>query len=81
MTFFRNSIGDHIQKLLTHEIKIVKKNQRPRSISQGGASLLKFSGRNSIGEKMGKDLFFELTCMPEGIENFYQWNQRWGTVY
>ena len=55
-----------------HKTKIVKKNQRPRSISQGGASLLKFSGRNSIGEKMGTGLFFELACMPEGIENFDQ---------
>ena len=81
MTFFRNSIGDHTQKLLTHEIKIVKKNQRPRSISRGRAPLLKFSGRNSIGEKMGKGLFFELTCMPEGIENFDQWNQRCDMIY
>ena len=30
---------------------------------------------------MGKGLFFELTCMPKGIENFDQWNQWWGTVY
>ena len=82
MTFFRNSIGDHTQKLLTHETRIMKKNQRPRSISRGRAPLLKLvSGRNSIGEKMGKCLFFELTCMPEGIENFDQWNQWWGTVY
>ena len=51
---------------------------------KGGARFikrLKFSGRNSIGEKMGKDLFFELACMPEGIENFEQWNQRWGIIY
>ena len=58
----------------THEIKIVKKNHRPRSISGGGASLLKFSSKNSIGENMG-------TCMPEGIKNFDQWNQRWGMIY
>ena len=54
----------------THKIKIVKKNQRPRSISQGRASVLKFLGRNSIGEKMGKGLYFELAWKPEGIENF-----------
>ena len=30
---------------------------------------------------MGKELFFELACMPEGIENFEEWNQRWGTIY
>ena len=70
--FFLNSIGNHIQKLLTREIKIVKKDQRPRSVFRGRAPLLKFSGRNSIGEKIGK------VFMPEGIENFDQWNQRWG---
>ena len=30
----------------THKIKIVKKNQCPKFISHGGASLLKFLGRN-----------------------------------
>ena len=72
MTFFRNTFRNHTENMRTHKIKFVKRNQRPRSISQGGASLLKFSGRNSIGEKMGKGLFFEITCMPEGIENFGQ---------
>ena len=72
---------DHIENVWTHEIKIVKKNQRPRSIFQSRAPLLKFSGRNSIGEKMGKGLFFELTCMPDGIENFDQWNQRCAMIY
>ena len=38
----------------THEIKIVMKNQCPRSISHGGASLLKFSGRNSIAQFLTK---------------------------
>ena len=69
----RNTIGDHIENMWMHKINIVrKKNQRPRSISQGGASRLKFSDRNSIGKKMGTGLFFELACMPEGIENFDQ---------
>ena len=34
-----------------------------------------------IGEKMGKLLFFEVTCMPEGIEDFDRGNQRWGMIY
>ena len=41
----------------THKIKIVKKNQRPRSISHGNETLLKLSGKNSIRQKKGNDCF------------------------
>ena len=54
MIFFRNTMRNHIENMWTHKIALVKRNQRHRVISHGGASLLKFSGRNSIGGKMGK---------------------------
>ena len=61
------AVNDFISKFncgpYTKFVDTWNKNQCPRSTSGGRASLLKFSGRNSIGEKMGKLLFFELTCM------------------
>ena len=65
-----------------------KKNQGPRyqssivyAVSYVCASLLKFSGRNNIGEKKGKFLFFEVACLSDGIENFDLWNQTRGTIH
>ena len=45
--------------MLTHTIEILRKinNQCPRSISHGGASLLKFSSRNSIALFLNKTYF------------------------
>ena len=54
MIFFRNTIRNYIENMWIHKLKIVKRNQRPSSISHGGASQLKISGRNSIGGKKGK---------------------------
>ena len=58
--FSRNLTENHIEKMWTQKIKTVKKNQFPRSISHSGASLLKFSGRNSIREKNEKLLFYQV---------------------
>ena len=72
-----------VEKVQIGEKKNCEKNkyQGPRSLSYVCASLLKFSGRNNIGEKKGKFLFFEVACLSDGIENFDLWNQTRGTIH